>query len=272
MSGKGKRYVLGAGPLELDRLEHQHEVWRSFSERVFEEAGVGPGMTVLDAGCGPGLVLTDLRARIGAQGLAVGMDNDPAMLAAAEERVRDHGWDNVELCSKNFMHDKLDADRFDFIWSRWVFSFLPDPAHGVASLAHALKPGGRLAIQDYNHEGVSLFPPSKGFEAAIRATRRLYLDADGDPWVGGKLARLFLDAGLELETFRAEVITGGPGEPAFEWGSRFFPPWTRNFVELGLMTPAERDELLADWEVRAADPAARFFSPIVVTAIGRKQA
>lgn len=261
-----QEYVLGADPAELDRLRHQHEVWRALSDAAFERVGVRPGWCVLDAGCGPGLVLADLRERIGPSGEAWGVDLVPAMLEEAGRMARQRGYQNLRLLQGDLHTVALPEAHFDLIWLRWVLSFPPDPQVILQHLAAALRPGGRLVVQDYNHEGVSLFPESAGFRAAIRATRALYASAGGDPWIGARLPRMLAAAGLKLSDYRADVLTGGPGQPAFEWAQRFFPVFSAQFVARGYMSPAERELFMAEWAEHAADPHARFFSPTVVTA------
>lgn len=269
MTGE-QEYVLGADAAELERLGHQHSVWRPLSEAAFDRARVAAGWRVLDAGCGPGLVLADLRERVGPTGEVWGVDLVPAMLAGAARLAAARGYENVRLLQGDLRSVSLPANHFDLAWLRWVLSFPPDPGAIVRRLAAALRPGGQLAVQDYNHEGISLFPESAGFLAAIRATRALYRGGGGDPWIGARLPSLFRAAGLELVDYRADVLCGGPGEPAFEWASRFFPHFSARFVARGLMTEAEREQFLREWAERSADPDARYFSPIVVTALARR--
>lgn len=265
-----QEYVLGAEPEELARLEHQHRVWRHLSEAAFDRLGLGRGARVLDAGCGPGFVLADLCARVGPDGEVWGVDLVPAMLAEAERQAGARGYRNLRLLAGDLRQVALPAGHFDCIWLRWVLSFPPAPEAILGRLVRALRPGGFLAVQDYNHEGVSLFPESAGFRAVIRATRALYASAGGDPWIGARLPALFAATGLRLHDYRADVLAGAPGEPAFEWAGRFFPPFSADFVRRGLMSAAERAQFLDEWAQRAADPHARYFSPIVVTAVGQR--
>ena len=69
----------------------------------------------------------------------------------------------------------LPRGHYDLIFARWVFLFLPDPAAHLRKLVRALKPGGRIALQDYHRETLALVPrPDDWFEflAADRAFSR----------------------------------------------------------------------------------------------------
>ncbi len=263
-------YVLGAGEKERLRLRHQHQVWRDSSDRLFSSLGVAEGWKVLDAGCGPGLVLEDLRRLVGARGEAWGIDLTPDLLEEAGARVEEHGWKNVRLIEGDLEKLELPRSHFDLIWMRWVLSFPPRPAAILKHLVPSLRPGGFLAVMDYNHDGVGLFPESRGFQAAIRATRKLYLQSGGDPWIGARLPAIFRETGLELVQYDAHARAGGPGQPVFEWASNFFPDIVEKFARQGLMTAEERDLFQEDWQARRRDPDARFFSPIIVIAVGRR--
>lgn len=257
-------YLLGTNERELARLRTQDGYWADVTEAFLDRLGVGPGMVVLDAGCGPGLVSERLARRVGPSGRVVAVDESPIWAAHV------HGLAGVEFVRSRLEAVELPPARFDLVFSRWVFSFLADPAAVVARLVASLKPGGVLAVEDYNHEGVSIWPPSEGFDAAIRATRRFFTDSGGDPWVAGRLPRLFADAGLEVIDCHPNVICGGPDSDAFRWVGEFLPPFTEVYRDNGLMTPDEYAAFQRDWAARSGDPAALFFSPIVLDYAARK--
>src|SRR6185295_7975405 len=112
-------------------------------------------------------------------------------------KAKERGLANVRTVTARIQEADLPASSFDVIFSRWVFSFLSDPSAVATMLARSLKPGGLLAIEDYNHEGVSIFPESDGFRAVVRATRALYKTSGGDQFVMGKIPAIFAAAGLE---------------------------------------------------------------------------
>ena len=200
----------------------------------------------------------------------VALDESERWIETIRARSANEDWSNVECVLAKVQEAELDDASFDLVYARWVLSFLPDLEPVLRRLARSLAPGGVLAIQDYNHEGVSLFPPSAGFDAMIRATRTLYDSVGGDTWIAGKLPRHFREVGLELVDETPHVLSGGPGSDAFRWADAFFPDFSELFEQRGLVTADERRTFLSDWEARRADLDARFYSPIVVDIAGRR--
>ncbi len=259
-------YVLGTNDREVDRLAAQQRIWGPVTEAFLDRLGVAEGARVLDAGCGPGSTLGTLRRRIGPTGRLVGVDASPRFIADLEaEGV------HAELVCGRLSEAPIEGP-FDLIFSRWVFTFVPDPAAVVRRFASLLAPGGVLAIQDYNHYGVSAFPESAHFRAVIKATRDYIEREGGDSWIAGKLPAHFHAAGLELFDTKANILTGGPGSPVFEWLNAFLVPFSGVYREAGLLTDDQHADFLADWASRARDLGALYFSPNVVDLAARKPA
>ena len=84
-------YLLGDTSAEHQRLIRQAAIFEPFTERLFRDAGVGPGQRVLDIGSGVGDVAM-LAARLtGPTGEVVGVERDATTLALAQSRVRSSG-------------------------------------------------------------------------------------------------------------------------------------------------------------------------------------
>ena len=69
-------YALPATDRERQRLMSQAEMVRPITRRLFVDAGIGPGMRVLDLGCGVGDVSLLLADLVGPTGEVVGVDRD----------------------------------------------------------------------------------------------------------------------------------------------------------------------------------------------------
>src|SRR5215472_10896035 len=88
-------YVLGHSPAEIQRLKAQAEILRPITERLLLNAGIGPGMRVLDIGCGAGDVAMLAAGLVGPSGSVVGIDRNPQVLAMARERALAGGLQHI---------------------------------------------------------------------------------------------------------------------------------------------------------------------------------
>jgi tRNA A58 N-methylase Trm61 len=80
-------YALGHSDRELARLSVQAKLFDPLTEQLFRDAGIVPGMRVLDVGSGSG-DLAFLAARIvGPSGEVIGADKSPAAVATASRRA-----------------------------------------------------------------------------------------------------------------------------------------------------------------------------------------
>jgi cyclopropane fatty-acyl-phospholipid synthase-like methyltransferase len=76
-------YILGHSPAEIGRLIFQAGVLKPITERLLREAGVAPGMRVLDLGCGTGDVALLVAELVGPNGAVVGIDRNGDVLTVA---------------------------------------------------------------------------------------------------------------------------------------------------------------------------------------------
>jgi SAM-dependent methyltransferase len=109
------------------------------------------GHRVLDVACGTGKSFELLRAAVGPEGVVVGAEQSPEMLQQARERVREGGWDNVQLIESNIESADLKGP-FDAV----LFVYTQDVLQSDAALAcifEATRAGARVASA-----GLKLFP------------------------------------------------------------------------------------------------------------------
>ncbi|HSR23542.1 MAG TPA: class I SAM-dependent methyltransferase, partial [Candidatus Eisenbacteria bacterium] len=111
------------------------------------------GETVIDVGCGGGQHLEVLRALTGAEGRVIGIDFSPRMLARANELVRRHGWDNVEVRRGDasqpvFDQTDLGTAFADAALASFALSAMPDVRAAARNVRTALRPAGRFLVLD----------------------------------------------------------------------------------------------------------------------------
>ena len=116
--------------------------WRRF---LVSRLDVGPHDTVLDVAAGTGLVTRELVRRIGCS--VVALDQSPEMLAVAAERTRDLPVRVVEGRAENLPF----ADgEFAGLTFTYLLRYVDDPAATVRELARVVRPGGTMAMLEFD--------------------------------------------------------------------------------------------------------------------------
>lgn len=81
------QYAWGNTEDERQRLASQGDALRPATERLFQAAGIGPGMRVLDCGSGGGDVSIIAAELVTPSGQVLGIDRDAGYVEAAKRRV-----------------------------------------------------------------------------------------------------------------------------------------------------------------------------------------
>jgi ubiquinone/menaquinone biosynthesis C-methylase UbiE len=178
----------------LDAENRKPEI-QAAKQRSLARLALQPGDRVLDVGCGPGDDARALAALVGAQGLVVGIDVDPMMLAEAERRSAETPSTSAPVqfrLGDVYAIDAADAS-FEACRAERVFLHLAEPARALAEMIRVLVPGGRLAVIDRDIETRTIDAPDR---ATTRAILHAWCDNFRGGWIGRALPRLCHDAGL----------------------------------------------------------------------------
>ena len=260
-------YLLGHHAEEWSRLDAQHAVWRDAVLEDLRAVGLCHGLRVLDVGCGPGSLLTDLAAAVGSEGRVVGLERDPAAVAEATRRTA--ACSHVQVVQGDLLDTPL-GERFDLVICRWVLSFIDDVPRAVKRLAEWVDTEGTLFVQDYDHDGIRLWPDDPRFHEVIAAFRSLYRRTGGNLWVALDLPEAMQRAGLRPGPLLPRVLAGRPGEPAWLWISRFLREHLPNVVEAGELSESRAREFLELLDLREHSSSSLIISPIVMGVCGRR--
>jgi SAM-dependent methyltransferase len=125
---------------------------RAHNEHLRAAAAIRPGERVLDIGCGTGQSTREAAAAA-APGHVLGVDVSEEMLERARGLTTAAQLDNVTYEQGDAQVHPFAAALFDVAISRFGTMFFTDPAAAFASIARALRPGGRLvAVVWQRHE------------------------------------------------------------------------------------------------------------------------
>src|SRR5215813_8464359 len=120
-------YILGHSEREIARLKAQASELDPITRRLLREAGISPGMRVLDVGSGAGDVAFLAAELVGTSGEVVGIDLAPAAIDVARSRAVALSLENVTFAEGDPAAMSFDQP-FDAVIGRYVLQFQKDPA------------------------------------------------------------------------------------------------------------------------------------------------
>ena len=235
-------YAMGYSEGERRRLVEQAAIYAGSTRNLFAEAGIGPGARVLDAGCGVGDVSLLAASIVGAGGSVVGVDSDPQALAVAEARAAQAELDHVRFVQAD-LRDVSFEQPFDAVVGRFVLMYLADPADGLRRLSGHVRPGGVVAIQEFQFEGLMRTYPDlpgslyhQAVDWALETFRRAGVETD----MGFRLPGTFRAAGLPSPQAALHCpLTSGPDHPAYSMFAHVLESLLPLIEAFGVATPEE---------------------------------
>jgi ubiquinone/menaquinone biosynthesis C-methylase UbiE len=193
---------------ELDQPSVSARLLEPFTRQLLSEAGLGPGMRVLDVCSGAGELALLARDIVGPGGHVTGFDPAAQAVAYASDRAAFRGLNNVDFVQAEF-DDLPFAAEFDAIIGRVVLAYRRDPVRDLRALARCGKPGGLLVFQEFDHLSGRTIPPAARIEEIRHWMIEAFERAGIDLQMGPRLYTAFQSAGLPPPRMRLDGLIGG---------------------------------------------------------------
>ncbi|MBI4425929.1 MAG: class I SAM-dependent methyltransferase [Elusimicrobia bacterium] len=264
-------YILGDSDFEVRRLAFQAKVWRPMTEALFDRHGIGPGWRCLEVGPGTGTVLFPLAARVRGRGGRVdAVERSPRYAEYLRRRSRSRRLRHVRVLEGELLDVELPPERYDLIFARWVFLFLPRVEEHLRRLAAALAPGGLLAIEDYHRDSMALYPRPADWPSFILSDRAWFASQGGDLNIAARLPGLYRKVGLSPVEVVPHVQVGGPRSDVWKWAETYFLGYLDEIARHPPFTAARARRFRTEWLRAKKDRDALFVSPMILDVVGRK--
>jgi SAM-dependent methyltransferase len=209
-SDSGYQFGSGIGEDEVARLEVQGAALAPATRMIFAEAGIRPGMRVLDLGCGAGDVAFVAADLVGPDGSVVGVDRSPEALARARLRAGQRGLAQVQFVEGD-LDDPAPGGPFDAIVERLILWTVPDPAALLRRQATALRPDGLVVPIEEDLSTIRSLPET-AFGTQVKSWLVEAFAKAGMSMVGSRLWAIVQEAGLRPVGMIGVQPHFGPGD------------------------------------------------------------
>jgi SAM-dependent methyltransferase len=181
-------YIHGTSPDEQRRLSLMNDVL--LNQGSLRELALRGDERVVDFGSGLGQ-FTCAMARSVPRGSVVGVERSDEQRAKALTEA------NVEYRAGDVLNLDLGGEwgTFDVAHARFVLEHVPDPLRVVQAMVRAVKPGGRIVLEDDDHGVMRMWPEPPGMIELWNNYIRTYDRIGNDPYVGRRLVQLLHQAG-----------------------------------------------------------------------------
>ena len=251
---------------ERRRLDALETIWDPWTFRQLEAVGVSDGWRCAEVGAGGGSVAAWLCRRAGPSGHVVATDLDTRLLDGVEEP-------NLEVRRHDVTAEDLEPGAYDLVHARLLLEHLPGHEQALQRMLAALKPGGWLVIEEFDH---GTFMPDPGCNADQRAAWNAWLAAFGclaegrglDLAYGSRLFGLLRRLGLEAVAAEGYMVAERGGSESRALLLLSVLKLRDALTATGAIDDRGVDRLIA----LLRDPAFSWTSQLMVSARGRRPA
>ena len=198
-------FTLAQSSAELERLQKQAEMVADIEIPRLNTLGLDQSSRILDMGCGPGFITAKIAEQC-SDSIVLGIDKSRDLLDVARKIIAPRH-SNLSFRQGDVYQTDLEDNKFDFVYSRFIFQHLDKPQEALKEINRISKPGGRVCIADIDDSLLLIHPELPGLEPLKEMAHMAKLEMAGDRYIGRKLAGLMEKAGFKNIKVRMECLS-----------------------------------------------------------------
>jgi ubiquinone/menaquinone biosynthesis C-methylase UbiE len=176
---------------------------QGYRRQMLRQAPVAAGQRILDVGCGIGFSAMQLAEALDSSGQVVGVDKNAVFIREAQRRADARSLP-VEFRVGDAKRLDLPDHSFDLCRSERTLMYLEQPEQAIDELVRVLKPGGTLAIFEFDYDSTVIDAPNRDL---TRRIVRILSDSVPSSAIGRQAPRLFRERGLVDVTVTPQLLT-----------------------------------------------------------------
>lgn len=191
-------FEIGEEGLDYDILDASYN---PSTQAFILEAGLKPGMKVLDVGCGAGVMTAWFAKQVGPQGMVTAIDNSEDQLNVTIRRLKAEHISNVNTRVLSAYDIGQLNEKYDFIYCRFLLHHLHSPRNTVKIFYENLKPNGIYVGEEGIISSAFAYPPTfawKGYIPELKLPAKEIDGQDRDGDFGMKLFYYSKHAGFDI--------------------------------------------------------------------------
>jgi SAM-dependent methyltransferase len=198
MSKKGdpSTYIHGTHAAEQARLARMNDLINPTSLAMLD---LGGGERILDVGGGLGQFARAMARAAGPTGRVVSVERSEEQIARADAMAVQAGEKGMVEIRQGSVESLPLAEgewgSFDIAHARFILEHLPEPLTVVRQMVRAVRPGGRVVLEDDDHGVLRLWPEPQQFRELWSAYMESFTRVGNDPLTGRRLVEFLHAAG-----------------------------------------------------------------------------
>lgn len=253
---------------EIQRLGNQVNLFWEKEIRLYKNAGLVDGMSIVELGCGPGYVLDKLLGEF-KKIKVTGIEISPLLVDYASKMLGSKWKKRATVKEGSILNINLADNSYDFAIVRLVLEHLSNPKQAINEVYRILKPGGIAVFIDNDFEmHIMTSPHVKELRVLYDAYCQCRYDEGGNPKIGRELAVLLKQCDFcEIDNDILCAHSGIVGDQRFLGSEGMGIPM--QLYKKGYLSSEELSQILHSWKNMMTD-AEHSIVRMLFAAHGRK--